>query len=113
MDNDGAFDIEVTRTIEIENSEAQYGGQFRWVNEPINFCFMVNIPSSSMIEFGDEINGNANILSGNPSSTTLEGLEWHMKITIGHRAYSPNTLDLTTCQIKVLSMVGLGSNTLN
>jgi len=66
VDNDGAFEIEVTRTIEIENSEAQYGGQFRWVNEPIDFCFMVNTPSTSMIEFGDEINGNANFFEWQP-----------------------------------------------
>ena len=58
VNNDGVFDIEVYRFIEIENSEAQYGGQFKWINEPMNFCYMKYTPSTYMIEHGDEINGN-------------------------------------------------------
>ncbi|NEN25426.1 hypothetical protein G3O08_18200 [Cryomorpha ignava] len=56
VDNDGVFDIEVSRFIEIENSEAQYGGQFKWINEPMDFCFMKYTPMTFMIELGDEIN---------------------------------------------------------
>jgi hypothetical protein len=66
VDNDGVIDIQVTRFIEIENSNVQYGGKFQWVNDSMNFCFMQNNPSTVMIGPGDEINGNSGIFEWEP-----------------------------------------------
>lgn len=66
VDNDGVFDIQVTRYIEIDGSDVQYGGQFKWVNDSMNFCFMINTPSTFMIAPGDEINGTGDQLEWQP-----------------------------------------------
>lgn len=66
VNNDGVFDIEVFHYIVIENSEAQYRGQFKWINAMTEFCFMKYNPSISMIKLGDEINGNANLFKWEP-----------------------------------------------
>ncbi|MFT5667294.1 MAG: hypothetical protein ACI9DK_001484 [Vicingaceae bacterium] len=66
INNDGTFDIEVARIIEIGNTEARYSGQFRSLDEPIDFCFMINSPSLSMIEYGDEINGKERVFEWIP-----------------------------------------------
>lgn len=67
VDNDGLFDIEVSHVIVMKNSQAQYRGQFKWINELMEFCYMKYAPSISMIEVGDQINGNQNIFKWEPN----------------------------------------------
>lgn len=66
VNNDGVIDIEVSRFIEIENPDVDYEGQFRWVNDPMSFCYMKNTLSTSMIDLGDEINGNSGLFEWRP-----------------------------------------------
>jgi hypothetical protein len=66
INKDGNFDIEVTRIIEIGSTEARYSGQFRSLNDSIDFCFMINNPSISMIEYGDEVNAKENVFEWIP-----------------------------------------------
>jgi hypothetical protein len=67
VDDDGVLDLAVSRFIEIENSMAEFSGDFNAINEPMEFCFITYNPLTSMLEPGDEINANANLFEWQPA----------------------------------------------